>query len=115
MRFLAYLAPRARRRLSAPSETSPAGTTRTSKNPRKPYGTYAHTAMSCAAGGPCRFGGGTGFRGGGLNDIFDLFVNMGGGRSAVNPNARGRGDHLRQDIEIALEEAAHGAGKTVRY
>ena len=82
---------------------------------RKAYDTYGHDAMSGAAGGgPGGFGGGgAGF--GGLNDIFDLFVNMGGGRSAVNPNAPDRGDDLRQDIEITLEEAAHGAEKSVRY
>lgn len=81
---------------------------------RRAYDTYGHEAMGGAAAGPSGFGGGAaGF--GGLNDIFDLFVNMGGGRSAVNPNAPERGDDLRQDIEITLEEAAHGVEKTVRY
>ncbi len=86
-------------------------------NKRKAYDTYGHNAGVGAAGGPGGFGGGSaGFGGsGGLNDIFDLFVNMGGGRSAVNANAPERGDDLRQDIEITLEEAAHGAEKTVRY
>jgi len=83
-------------------------------NKRRTYDTYGHEAMGGAATGPSGFGGGgPGF--GGLNDIFDLFVNMGGGRSAVNPNAPERGDDLRQDIEITLEEAAHGVEKTVRY
>ena len=55
-------------------------------NKRKAYDTYGHEAMSGAAAGPSGFGGGPGF--GGLNDIFDLFVNMGGGRSAVTTCAR---------------------------
>src|SRR5262249_34564807 len=82
-------------------------------NKRKAYDTYGHDAMSRAAAGAGGFGTGAGF--GGLNDIFDLFVNMGGGRSAVNPNAPERGDDLRQDIEIMLEEAAHGVDKPIRY
>lgn len=81
-------------------------------NKRKAYDTYGHEAAGAAAG-PSGFGGSTGF--GGLNDIFDMFVNMGGARSAMNPNAPERGDELRQDIEITLEEAAHGVEKTVRY
>jgi len=84
-------------------------------NKRKAFDTYGHEGVGGAAAGPSGFGGATGFGGGGLNDIFDMFVNMGGGRSAVNPNAPERGDDLRQDLQITLEEAAHGVEKNVRY
>ena len=82
---------------------------------RKAYDNFGHEAMSGAAGSGF---GGAGFGGAGfgnLNDIFDLFVNMGGGRSAANPTAPERGDDLRHDMEITLEETALGTEKTVRF
>src|SRR5579872_6090166 len=55
---------------------------------RRAYDNFGHEAMAGAAGGGPGFAG-AGF--GNLNDIFDLFVNMGGGRGAVHPNAAERG------------------------
>lgn len=79
---------------------------------RQIYDRYGHEAMSSAGGFNGGGFGGAGF--GGLNDIFDIFMNM-GGRPAANPSAPERGDDLRQDLEITLEEAALGTEKTVRF
>ena len=62
--------------------------------------------------------GGAGFGGqgmGGFGDIFDIFFGSGGGRSAAGGSMAERGDDLRQDIEVTLEEAVLGIEKTVRY
>src|SRR5438067_292327 len=77
---------------------------------RRAYDTYGHDGPAVGASG---FGGAAGF--GGINDLFDMFVNMGGGRTAANPNAPERGDDLRHDTEITLEEAAIGVEKPIRF
>ena len=78
------------------------------------------------------FGGGGGFGdfgGGGFNvnfenfdlgDIFggglgDIFGGMGGGRRHADPNRPMRGNDMRCDVTITLEEAAKGTEKKIRY
>jgi molecular chaperone DnaJ len=51
------------------------------------------------------------FSGGGGGGIFDEFFGGSGGRS--DPNAPQRGDDLRYDMEITLEDAAHGCEREI--
>lgn len=98
------------------------------KDPEKraAYDRYGHAAFQQAGGprGPGGFGGGGGFhdpfdifrevfgqQGGGGGGIFDEFFGGGGG----NGGGAGRGSDLRYDIEISLEEAAHGVEKEVSF
>jgi len=57
-----------------------------------------------------RGGFGGGFGGGGFEDIFETFFGGGGGRRRAGPK---RGDDLRYDISITLEEAAEGLEKEI--
>lgn len=53
----------------------------------------------------------------GFGDIFDMFFGGGGGQRAgasSRPSAQ-RGNDLRYDIELTLEEAATGVDKDIRY
>lgn len=75
---------------------------------RDQYNNLGHEAFT---------GNGSGFPDGfGANpfgDIFEMFFNQGSGQRNARDVARG--DDLREDIEISLEEAAAGADKTIRY
>ena len=68
---------------------------------RAKYDQFGHAAFDGAAGG------GPGFGGGGINDIFDMFFGggFGGGGRRQGPE---RGADLRYDMEITLEQAAVG-------
>ena len=95
------------------------------KDPEKraAYDRYGHAAFQQAGGGPRGAGGGFHdpfdiFRevfgqqqGGGGGGIFDEF--FGGG--AGNGRGAGRGSDLRYDLEITLEEAAHGVEKEISF
>ena len=76
---------------------------------RRNYDRFGHA--SSGAGSP--FGG---FNGGGMGnfgDIFDIF--FGGNAPGGGPNAPERGDDLRVDVSLTLEEAAQGVEKNIRY
>ena len=79
---------------------------------RGAYDRFGHAASS--GGGPGGgFGGFDGFgggSGGGLDDILNVFFGGGGGGRRPGPQ---RGDDLRYDIEITLEEALRGSEKTI--
>lgn len=91
---------------------------------RAAYDQYGHAAFDARSrAGRGGFGGGSGgfhdpfdiFRevfggGGGGGSIFDEF--FGGGRS-TDPSQPQRGSDLRYDLEITLEEAAHGCEKEI--
>ncbi len=80
---------------------------------REMYDRYGHQGVESAANGQ-GFGGYGGF--GGFEDIFDMF--FGGGPTAGAARGRAaaeRGNDLRYDLELTLEEAAHGVARTVRY
>jgi molecular chaperone DnaJ len=99
------------------------------KDPQKraAYDRYGHAAFQQGGGGP-RPGGAGGFHdpfdifrevfgqgqagGGGGGGIFEEF--FGGGQSG-NGGGPGRGSDLRYDLEISLEEAAHGAEKEISF
>jgi molecular chaperone DnaJ len=81
---------------------------------RSRYDRFGHDAVSGATSGGSPFGSGFGASGmGNFGDIFDIFFGNGG------PNQGGsraeRGDDLRQDVELTLEEAVLGTEKTVRF
>ncbi|MCW3489320.1 molecular chaperone DnaJ [Dethiobacter alkaliphilus] len=80
-------------------------------NRRAQYDQFGHAAEEggFGAGG---FGGQGGFQGfGGFEDIFDTF--FGGAQRGGRRNGPQRGNDLRYDMEITLEEAAFGLETTV--
>jgi molecular chaperone DnaJ len=87
------------------------------KDPQKraAYDRYGHAAFEQGGMGN---GGGPGFGGasGGFSDIFeDIFGEMmGGGRRRGGPSGRERGDDLRYNMEISLEEAYSGKTAQIR-
>ncbi len=94
---------------------------------RAAYDRYGHAAFQ-QAGGP-RGPGGFGGAGGGFHDPFDIFrevFGQGGGGAGGgifdeffggggNGGGSGRGSDLRYDLEITLEEAAHGVEKEISF
>jgi molecular chaperone DnaJ len=83
---------------------------------RAAYDQYGHAAFD-----PRQRAGG-GFGGGGFHDPFDIFREVFGGGGSIFDNLFGggrdpmgpqRGDDLRYDLEITLEEAAHGCEKEI--
>ncbi|MEM9286969.1 MAG: molecular chaperone DnaJ [Pseudomonadota bacterium] len=80
---------------------------------RAAYDRYGHAAFEQGMGGG---GGGAGFDGSAFSDIFDdlfgEFMGRGGGGGRGRSSAR-RGNDLRYDIEISLEEAFDGASKEI--
>lgn len=56
-----------------------------------------------------------GMGGAGFGDIFDIFFNMGGMGGAAQGQQVARGDDLREDLELTLEEVATGVEKTVKF
>ncbi|MCC6728804.1 MAG: molecular chaperone DnaJ [Chthonomonadales bacterium] len=76
---------------------------------RRTYDRYGHEGLN---GGPGSAD--MGFGGAPFGDIFDMFFGA-GQRAGGGPAAAERGDDLRQDLEVTLEEAVLGTQKTVRY
>jgi molecular chaperone DnaJ len=58
-------------------------------------------------------GGGFGFSSDSFEDIFDSFFGGSGRRSGGRPGGARQGEDLRYDLEITLEEAAHGVEKKI--
>ena len=97
------------------------------KDPQKKaaYDQFGHSAFEQGMGGAGRggFGGfGTnGFdfnfgEGGGFSDIFsDIFSDFMGGNNSRRGSSRTRGQDLRYDIVITLEEAFKGVSKTIQF
>ena len=78
---------------------------------RGAYDRFGHASSGGGAGG---FGGGgfDGFGGGGgLDDILNVFFGGGGGGRRPGPQ---RGDDLRYDMEVTLEEALRGGEKSIQ-
>jgi len=97
------------------------------KDPQKraAYDRYGHAAFQQGGGGPRAGGGGfhdpfdifrevfgQGQGGGGGGGIFEEFF---GGSQGGNGGGPGRGSDLRYDLEITLEEAAHGTEKEISF
>jgi molecular chaperone DnaJ len=86
---------------------------------RAAYDQYGHEAFDPRARAR---GGGGGFSGGGFHDPFDIFREVFGGAGGSifesmfgggDPSGPQRGDDLRYDLEITLEEAALGCEKEI--
>ncbi|NDC83103.1 molecular chaperone DnaJ [bacterium] len=73
------------------------------------YDQFGVTDDSPSGGGG--FGGFEGFSGGGFDDIFDAFFGGGGRQRQQGPR---RGEDLRYDLELSLEEAAFGVAKEIQ-
>jgi molecular chaperone DnaJ len=99
------------------------------KDPEKraAYDRYGHAAFQQGAGPR---GGGFGGGAGGFHDPFDIFREVfgqqgGGGGGGIfeeffgggggNGGGAGRGSDLRYDLEITLEDAAHGVEKEISF
>src|SRR5437868_3431462 len=83
----------------------------TNPEKREAYDRYGH------AGVDPNMGGGGGFGGGGFGDAFgDIFGDIfgGGGRGRSSGPQVYRGADLRYNLEITLEQAAHGFDTTIR-
>ena len=83
----------------------------TNPEKRDAYDRYGHAGVD-----PNMGGGGGGFGAGGFGDAFgDIFGDIfgGGGRRSAGPQVY-RGADLRYNLEITLEQAAHGFDTTIR-
>ncbi len=91
---------------------------------RAAYDQFGHAAFDPRA----RAGNGAGARGGGFHDPMDIFREVfsggggggsifesffGGGGEETDPGGPQRGDDLRYDLEVSLEDAIHGAEKQI--
>ncbi len=97
------------------------------KDPQKKaaYDQFGHSAFEQGMGGAGHGGfggfGANGFdfnfgEGGGFSDIFsDIFSDFMGGGNSRRSSARNRGQDLRYDIVITLEEAFKGVSKTIQF
>lgn len=80
------------------------------------YDRYGHAAFEGGMGGGGRPGGmgGQGDFGSAFSDIFDdLFGNMGGGARGGGRSRAARGNDLRYNLRVTLEEAYSGLQKTI--
>jgi molecular chaperone DnaJ len=85
----------------------------TNPEKREAYDRYGHAGVDPNMGGGGGFGGGAGGFGDAFGDIFgDIFGGGGRGRSS-GPQVY-RGADLRYNLEITLEQAAHGFDTTIR-
>lgn len=86
----------------------------------------AYDQYGPAAFDPRSRAGAGGFRGGGGHDPFDVFRQafggsdifeafFGGGNGDDGSEAHGRGEDLRYDLELTLEEAVNGTEKEIRF
>jgi molecular chaperone DnaJ len=78
------------------------------ENKRRQYDRYGHEAAN--GGVDAGFGGFPG----GVGDIFDIFFGQ-ATRGATGGSTVVRGDDLREDMELTLEEVATGVEKTIRF
>ena len=98
------------------------------KDPQKKaaYDQFGHSAFENGMGGAGSRGGFGGFNSGGFDfnfgegsgfsDIFsDIFSDFMGGSNARRGSARNKGQDLRSDIVITLEEAFKGTSKTLSF
>ncbi len=84
----------------------------TNPEKREAYDRYGHAGVDPNMGGGGGFGGGAGGFGDAFGDIFgDIF---GGGRGRSQGPQVYRGADLRYNLEITLEQAAHGFDTTIR-
>lgn len=86
----------------------------TNPEKREAYDRYGHAGVDPNSGMGGGFGGGAGGFGDAFGDIFgDIFGGGRGGRGGGGPQVY-RGADLRYNLEITLEQAAHGFDTTIR-
>lgn len=79
---------------------------------REVYDRYGHQGFEQGYGGS-DFGGFGDF--GGIGDIFDMFFGAAGAAGSTRSRSGAeRGNDLRYDVELSLQEAAHGVNRVVR-
>jgi molecular chaperone DnaJ len=87
----------------------------TNPEKREAYDRYGHAGVDPNMGGGGGFGGGAGGFGDAFGDIFgDIFGGGGAGRGRGAGPQVYRGADLRYNLEITLEQAAHGFDTTIR-
>src|SRR5436190_19001084 len=79
---------------------------------RAAYDRFGHAAFENGSRGPGDFGFGAGFSGGFAGIFEEMFGAMGGARRA--PGGAARGNDLRYNIEVSLEDAFRGKQTTIR-
>ena len=84
------------------------------KSKKENYDNFGHAAFENGGGGQGGFGGFGGFNGADFSDIFeDFFGDFGG--SGSSRGTSNRGNDLRYDVSIDLEDAFKGIEKNVKY
>ncbi|CDG81132.1 molecular chaperone DnaJ [Janthinobacterium agaricidamnosum] len=86
----------------------------TNPEKREAYDRYGHAGVDPNMGGGGGFGGGAGGFADSFGDIFGDIFGGGGGRSRNSGPQVYRGADLRYNLEITLEQAAHGFNTTIR-
>ena len=86
----------------------------TNPEKRDAYDRYGHAGVDPNMGGGGGFGGGAGGFADSFGDIFGDIFGGGGGRSRNAGPQVYRGADLRYNLEITLEQAAHGFDTTIR-
>ena len=86
----------------------------TNPEKREAYDRYGHAGVDPNMGGGGGFGGGAGGFADSFGDIFGDIFGGGGGRSRNAGPQVYRGADLRYNLEITLEQAAHGFDTTIR-
>jgi molecular chaperone DnaJ len=86
----------------------------TNAEKREAYDRYGHAGVDPNMGGGGGFGGGAGGFADSFGDIFGDIFGGGGGRSRNAGPQVYRGADLRYNLEITLEQAAHGFDTTIR-
>lgn len=82
---------------------------------RAAYDRYGHQAFQGGMGGGNPFGNGFGFNAEDLSDLFsNMFSDFMGGGRAQTRNGPVRGDDLRYNLSISLEEAFNGTEKEIK-
>ena len=81
---------------------------------REVYDRYGHQGFDQFNGGGANAGGYGDF--GGFGDIFEMFFGGGGqGQARSSKPGAERGNDLRYDVELTLEDAAHGVEQNIKY
>ena len=86
------------------------------KERRKNYDQFGHAAFQGGSGQGARSGFGNFDFSGSFSDIFeDLFEDFGGGGRGQRRSSSFRGDDLRYDLTISLEDAYHGSKQEINF
>jgi molecular chaperone DnaJ len=80
---------------------------------RRQYDRYGHEGLN--GGGGDGFPGGFGAGAGPFGDIFDIFFGATAGQRPGSASNVARGDDLREDLELTLEEVAVVTEKTIKF